>query len=180
MSSEFEKLRQETIWRGHVVEVRVEHFRHADGTVVDRDNMHHPGAVGIVAHDDEHVWLVRQPREICGVPDLLEVPAGKLDVDGEPPEETARRELAEEIGKAATTWEPLKSFFTSCGFSDEKLHLYLATGLSDVARPEVDEDERIDIVPWPLSRLDDAIAACEDAKSLVGLLLLRQRLAAAD
>lgn len=177
MSSEFEKLRHETIWRGHVVEVRVEHFRHADGTVVDRDNMHHPGAVGVVAHDDEHVWLVRQPREICGVPDLLEVPAGKLDVSGEPPEKTARRELAEEIGKAATTWEPLKSFFTSCGFSDEKLHLYLATGLSDVERPAVEEDERIDIIPWPLAKLDDAIAQCEDAKSLVGLLLLKQRLA---
>ncbi|MBB4664817.1 NUDIX hydrolase [Conexibacter arvalis] len=177
MSSEFVKVKSETIWRGHVVEVRVEHFRHADGSVVDRDNMHHPGAVGIVAHDDEHVWLVRQPREICGVPDLLEVPAGKLDVDGEPPEETARRELAEEIGKAATTWEPLKSFFTSCGFSDEKLHLYLATGLSDVPRPEVEEDERIDVVPWPLARIDEAIAQCEDAKSLVGLLLLKQRLA---
>lgn len=123
MSSEFEKLDQREIWRGHVVEVRVERFRHADGVVVERDNMHHPGAVAIVAVDDEHVWLVRQPREICGVPDLLELPAGKLDVAGEPPLETAKRELAEEIGKAAASWEPLTGFFTSCGFSDERLEL---------------------------------------------------------
>lgn len=176
MTSSFEKLGQETIWRGHVVTVRVERFRHADGTVVERDNMHHPGAVGIVAHDDEHVWLVRQPREICGVADLLEIPAGKLDVQGEPPAETARRELAEEIGKAAAEWEPLHDFFTSCGFSDEQLQLFVATGLSDVPRPPVAEDERIEIVPWPLDRLDDAIAQCSDAKSLVGLLLLQRRL----
>lgn len=156
--------------------MRVERFRHEDGAEVERDNMHHPGAVGIVAVDDEHVWLVRQPREICGVLDLLELPAGKLDVDGEPPLETAKRELAEEIGKAATTWEPLKGFFTSCGFSDERLELFYATGLSDVPQPEVDEDERIEIVPWPLTELDDAIAATEDAKTLIGLLLLQRRL----
>lgn len=174
--TQFEKLGQETIWKGHVVEVRVERFRHADGAVVERDNMHHPGAVGIVATDDQHVWLVRQPREICGVGDLLEIPAGKLDVDGEAPLETAKRELAEEIGKAATTWMPLHDFFTSCGFSDEQLHLFRATGLSTVPRPPVDEDERIEIIPWPLSRLDDAIASCHDAKSLIGLLLLQRSL----
>lgn len=174
--TEFEKLGQETIWKGHVVEVRVERFRHADGAVVERDNMHHPGAVAIVAVDDEHVWLVRQPREICGVGDLLELPAGKLDVAGEPPLETAKRELAEEIGKAAEQWEPLKGFFTSCGFSDERLELFYATGLRDVPQPPVEEDERIEIVPWPLDRLDEAIAACQDAKSLIGLLLLQRRL----
>jgi ADP-ribose pyrophosphatase len=174
--SAFEKLDQRTIWSGHVVEVRVERFRHADGAVVERDNMHHPGAVAIVAVDDEHVWLVRQPREICGVPDLLELPAGKLDVAGEPPLETAKRELAEEIGKAADRWEPLTGFFTSCGFSDERLELFHASGLRDVPRPPVDEDERITIVPWPLARLDEAIAATQDAKTLIGLLLLQRRL----
>ncbi|ADB51508.1 NUDIX hydrolase [Conexibacter woesei] len=175
MTQGFEQIGSESIWNGYVVEVRVERFRHADGAVVERDNVHHPGAVGIVAIDDAHVWLVRQPREICGT-FLLEVPAGKLDVVGEPPLETARRELAEEIGKAADTWEPLHGFFTSCGFSDERLELFLATGLRDVPRPEVEEDERIEILPWPLDRLDDAIAQCEDAKTLVGLMLLQRRL----
>lgn len=176
----FERIGSETVWRGHIGTVRVERYRYADdGAEVTRENVHHPGAVGIVPVDDAHVWLVRQPREITGVPDLLEIPAGKLDVDGESPLATARRELAEEIGKAADRWEPLHAMWTTPGFSDERIHLFLATGLRDVPRPEVEEDERIEIVPWPLARLDDAIAACEDAKSLVGLLLLRQRREAA-
>ena len=104
----------------------------------------HNGAVGVVAHDDEHVYLVRQPREAVGAPDLLELPAGKLDEEGEPPLETAKRELAEEIGKAAEHWELLHVFYPSVGFSDEQVHVYLATGLSDVEQPETEEDERIE------------------------------------
>lgn len=176
MTPRFEQTGSETIWSGHIGTVRIERYRYAeDGAEVTRENVHHPGAVGIVAVDDEHVWLVRQPREITGVADLLEIPAGKLDREGEAPLETARRELAEEIGKAAEHWEPLHALFTSPGFSDERIHLFLASGLRDVDRPEVEEDERIELVPWPLERLDDAIAACEDAKTLVGLLLLRRR-----
>jgi 8-oxo-dGTP pyrophosphatase MutT (NUDIX family) len=176
MSGRFEQIGSETIWQGHIGEVRVERYRHADGEEVVREVVGHPGAVAIVAHDDVHVWLVRQPREICGESALLEIPAGKLDVAGEPPLETAKRELAEEIGKAAETWEHLKAIYTSPGFTDERIDVFLATGLTDVERPPVDEDERIEIVAWPLARLADAIAACEDAKSLVGLLLLRMRL----
>jgi 8-oxo-dGTP pyrophosphatase MutT (NUDIX family) len=174
--SSFEQIGSETIWSGHVGTVRVERYRHADGEEVTRENVAHPGAVAIVAHDGESVWLVRQPREICGETALLEVPAGKLDRDGEDPRAAAERELAEEIGKAAEGWEQLKAIYTSPGFTDERIDVFLATGLRDVERPPVDEDERIEIVPWPLDRLDDAIAECEDAKSLIGLLLLRQRL----
>jgi ADP-ribose pyrophosphatase len=173
--SDFEHIGTETIWSGHIGTVRVERYRHADGAEVTRENVAHPGAVAIVAHDGEHVWLVRQPREIVGETALLEVPAGKLDGDGETPLETAKRELAEEIGKAADTWEHLKGLYTSPGFTDERIDVFLATGLRDVPRPEVEEDERIEVVAWPLRRLDEAIAACEDAKSLVGLLLLRTR-----
>lgn len=173
--SAFERVGSETIWSGHVGEVRVERYRHADGEEVTRENVHHPGAVAIVAHDDEHVWLVRQPREICGEEALLEVPAGKTDVPGEPPLEAAQRELAEEAGKAAERWEHLQGVYTSPGFTDERIEIYLATGLRDVPRPPVDEDERIELVAWPLERLDEAIAACHDAKSLIGLLLLRER-----
>ena len=122
--------------------------------------------------DSEQVWLTRQPREVAGLQASLEIPAGKRDVDGEPPLETAKRELAEEIGKQAASWEELKVFFTSPGFSDERVVVYLATGLSDV-EAEPGENERIEVVPWPLARLDDAIEACEDAKSLIGLLWLR-------
>ncbi|HEV7805132.1 MAG TPA: NUDIX hydrolase, partial [Solirubrobacteraceae bacterium] len=128
-----------------------------------------------VAHDGERLFFVRQPREAVGVPDLLELPAGKLDEEGEDPLDTAKRELAEEIGKAGEHWEHLKSYWSSVGFSDERVHVFLATGLSDVEKPAVEEDERIDLVEWPLADLDGAIDACEDAKTLVGLLELRRR-----
>ncbi|MBV9001320.1 MAG: NUDIX hydrolase, partial [Solirubrobacterales bacterium] len=98
--------------------------------------------------------------------------AGKLDVPGEPPLETAKRELAEEIGKRAEHWEELVAFYTSPGFSDERVWVYLATDLSDEPGSGPDEDERIEIVPWPLGRLDDAIEQCDDAKSLIALLWL--------
>lgn len=126
-------------------------------------------------HDGERLWLVRQPREAVGEPDLLELPAGKFDVQGEAPLATAKRELAEEIGKAAEHWEPLKTLYTSAGFTDETIELWLATGLSD-ASAETEEDERIEIVTHPLAELDDVIAQVKHAKTLVGLLLLGQRL----
>ena len=173
--SGFEQVGVEEIWSGHIGTVRVERYRHADGEVVTRENVAHPGAVAIVPVDGEHVWLIRQPREICGEPALLEVPAGKLDKPGEDGREAAARELAEEIGKAADTWEHLKGIYTSPGFTDERIDVWLATGLRDVEQPQAEEDERIEIVPWPLDRLDDAIAQCEDAKSLIGLMLLRAR-----
>jgi 8-oxo-dGTP pyrophosphatase MutT (NUDIX family) len=174
--STFERIGSETIWSGHVGEVRVERYRHADGAEVTRENVAHPGAVAIVPYDDAHVWLCRQPREICGEQALLEVPAGKLDVPGEDLRAAAERELAEEIGKAADGWEHVKGIYTSPGFTDERIEIFFATGLRDVPRPPVEEDERIEIAPWPLDDLDGAIAACEDAKSLIGLLLLRARL----
>jgi ADP-ribose pyrophosphatase len=173
--SSFEQVGSEEIWSGHIGTVRVERYRHDDGEVVTRENVAHPGAVAIVPCDETHVWLIRQPREICGEPALLEIPAGKLDVPGENLRTAAERELAEEIGKAAATWEHLKAIYTSPGFTDERIDVFLATGLHDVPRPHVDEDERIEIVPWPLHRLDDAIAECNDAKSLIGLMLLRAR-----
>jgi ADP-ribose pyrophosphatase len=174
MSSEFESLGGERKWQGKIATVSVERYRHADGAEVTREKIWHPGAVGIIAVDDEQVWLTRQPREVVGASASLEIPAGKLDVPGEPPLETAKRELAEEIGKHAEKWEEVFSFFTSPGFTDERVWLYLATGLSDRAA-EADEDERIDVVPWPLERIDDAIAQCEDSKSLIGLLWLAAR-----
>ena len=133
----------------------------------------HPGAVGILAVDGDALILVRQPREAVGEPDLLELPAGKLD-EGEDPLATAKRELAEEVGKGAGRWEHVKSFFTSPGFTDEECHIYLAEDLHD-AEAEADENERIEIVRWPLERLDDAIEECRDSKTLIGLLWLRAR-----
>jgi len=177
MSSEFELIGEETKWEGKIFRAGTALFRHADGEEVTRDKVWHEGAVGIVPIDDEHVWLTRQPREAVGSPDSLEIPAGKLDVEGESPLETGKRELAEEIGKQAAEWEELTVYYSSPGFTDERVWLYLATDLSEASEVgDAEEDERIDIVPWRLDQLDDAIRQCEDAKSLIGLLWLARRL----
>ena len=174
MSSRFERVGGETKYEGKVFSVHQETFRHEDGEEATRDIVRHQGAVGVVAHDGERIYLVRQPREAVGAPDLLELPAGNLDVEGEQPLETAKRELAEEIGKAAEHWEHLHSFYTSPGFTDEACHVYLATGLSD-AEAETDEHERIDIETRPLTELDALIDEVRDSKTLIGLLELRRR-----
>jgi 8-oxo-dGTP pyrophosphatase MutT (NUDIX family) len=168
----FEPLGGEVKFEGQIATVSVERYRQADGEEVTREKVSHPGAVGILAVDDRHVWLTRQPREVVGQDASLEIPAGKLDVPGEPPLETAKRELAEEIAKQAASWRELMAFYTSPGFSDERVWLYLATELSDAPDAEADAHERIEIVPWPLARLDQAIADCEDSKSLIALLWL--------
>jgi 8-oxo-dGTP pyrophosphatase MutT (NUDIX family) len=174
MSSRFERVASETRYEGKIFSVVEETFRHEDGEDSTREIVRHQGAVGVVAHDGERIYLVRQPREAIDVPDLLEIPAGKLDVDGEEPLDAAKRELGEEIGKAAEHWELLHSFYTSAGFTDEQCIVYLATGLSD-AKAEQDAHERIDIETRPLSELDALIDEVRDAKTLIGLLELRRR-----
>ena len=170
----FEPTESETVWEGKMIRVGVERFRHDDGDEVTREKVWHPGAVAILAVDATQVWLTRQPREAIGKEGFLEVPAGKCDVSDEPPLETGKRELAEEIGKQAARWEEVTAFYTSAGFSDERIWLYLASDLSDApGQAQAEENERIEIVPWPLERLDDAIAECEDAKSLIALLWLK-------
>jgi 8-oxo-dGTP pyrophosphatase MutT (NUDIX family) len=177
MSSRFERLEARTVFEGKIVDVCEGTFRHEDGNEVTRQWVAHPGSVAIVAHDAEHVWLVRQPREATGDPDLLELPAGKLDEQGESPLLCGQRELAEEIGKAAATWEHLTTYFTSAGFTDEQCHIFLATGLRDEPGKQV-EDERIDIEPHPLAELEQTLADCRDAKTIIGLRLLQARLSA--
>ena len=170
-----EKIDSKTVYEGRISTVRMVTTRHDDGDTSEREVVAHPGAVGIVAHDSEHVWLVRQPREAVGEPALLEIPAGKLDVEGETPLECAKRELAEEIGKSARQWRELKSFYTTPGWADEEMTVFEATGLGD-AEGEPDPGERIEVVRWPLADLDAAIDSCADAKSLIGLMILRDSL----
>jgi 8-oxo-dGTP pyrophosphatase MutT (NUDIX family) len=168
----FERVDSETVWQGRIATVRVDRFRYDEGEVAEREVVAHPGAVAVVAHDGERLFLVRQPREAVGEADLLELPAGKLDEEGEGPLETAQRELAEEIGKGARSWSRLTSFYTSPGFADEECHVYLATDLYDRSA-DADENERIEIVEVPLTELDAVIEQCRDSKSLVGLLWFR-------
>ena len=178
MSSEFERVGSETLFEGKFFSVRRDRFRHEDGDVAEREIVAHTGAVGVVVLDGDRLWFVRQPREAVGAPDLLELPAGKLDEEGEGPLETAKRELAEEIGKQAEHWEDLGSFYTSPGFASEEVFLFLATGISDADHvPEVEEDERIDAEVRPVSDLDAIIAENRDSKTLIALLKLKERLA---
>jgi 8-oxo-dGTP pyrophosphatase MutT (NUDIX family) len=167
-----ERIAGEVVWEGRIAKVRVDRFRYDDGEEAEREIVEHPGAVGVVAHDGETLYLVRQPREAVNEPALLELPAGKLDEEGESPLDTAQRELAEEIGKGARTWQHLTTFYTSPGFADEECHLFMATNLYDKPA-ETDENERIEVVEVPLTQLDRVIRDCRDSKTLVGLLWLR-------
>ncbi len=175
----FDVIGEEVGWKGKIIQAGTQRFRHEDGEEVTRDKVWHPGAAGILAVDDRHVWLTRQPREPAGAAASLEIPAGKLDVEGESLLEMAQRELSEEIGKQAAHWRELFCFFTSPGFSDERVWLYLATDLGDATDgAEADENERIEIVPWSLHDLDAALEECRDSKSLIGLLWLKAASAA--
>jgi 8-oxo-dGTP pyrophosphatase MutT (NUDIX family) len=168
----FEHTGGETVYEGRIFSVRVDRFRHDDGEEVTRERIVHPGAVAVVAHDGERLWMVAQAREAVGEEALLELPAGKLDEAGEDPIATAKRELAEEIGKRAERWRHLTTYFSSAGFTDEEVHVYLATDLSD-ASAQADEEERIEVRAVPLTALDETIARCRDAKTLIGLLWFR-------
>ena len=139
----FERIGGEEVWSGKIASVRVERFRYDDGEEAEREVVAHPGAVAVVAHDGEQLYLVRQPREPVGEQALLELPAGKLDEEGEEPldDGQARAGRGDRQGRArrGSTSRPSTA---SPGFSDEEMHIYLATDLDD-ARAEAD-GERAD------------------------------------
>lgn len=169
-----ELLDSKTTYEGFVASVVVRRYRRASGTEVERQVIEHPGSVAILAHDDEAFYLVRQPREAVEEDGLLEIPAGTLDVAGEGELECAKRELAEEVGLAAEEWSLLKTVYPSPGFVSERATIFEATGLGPAAS-DPDDDEEIEIVRWPLADLDGAIAAVQDATTLVALLMLKAR-----
>ncbi|HYH58207.1 MAG TPA: NUDIX hydrolase [Thermoleophilaceae bacterium] len=173
----FERIASDVVYEGKIVTVHKDTVRYDDdGEEAEREYVGHPGSVAMVAHDGERVYLVRQPREPVGEQEVLELPAGKLDVEGEDPLATAKRELAEEIGKSARDWELLKGpYYASVGFTNERIWIYLATGLED-EHAEAEENERIEVDAVPLAEIDALIDRVVDGKTLVGLMLLRSRL----
>ncbi len=172
------------VHHGRYLDVRVETTERADGSRHRRDVVRHPGAVAVVAVDEaDRVLLVRQWRQPAGQ-SLLEIPAGTLDRHAgtgeiEDPELASRRELEEETGYRAATWQKLGAFWTAPGFASELMHLYLATDLVAAGpdRLTPDADEVLELVRLPVA---EAIASAErgdihDAKTLIGILLLRGR-----
>ena len=142
-----------------------------DGSMVKRVVVRHPGAVAVVPIHDDQLLLIRQYRAAVDE-DLLEIPAGKLDVAGEPPLATARRELEEEIGFRASLWEPLGRFYTTPGFSDELMYLFVAYELTPVPlAPVGPEEEESEIVSIQISEIPALIDSGEvrDAKTLIAL-----------
>ena len=164
-------LESRQVFQGKLIQVRVEQVGLPDGTTAQREIVDHPGAVCIVAVDDEwNVLMVRQYRKAVGA-SLLEVPAGTLE-SGEEPLECAERELREETGFAARTFKLLGEFWTAPGFTTERMHAFLATALRPDALPG-DADERIEVERVPMSRAAEMARKGEihDAKSIAALLM---------
>ena len=167
-------LNSQKVFDGRVFKVTVDTVREGEVTY-QRDVVHHPGSAVIVpVHDDGTVVFVRQYRHPA-VRYLLELPAGTL-ADGERPDAGAARELEEELGLIAERLDKLTEFFVSPGFLEEKMWVYLATGLSE-GKPNPDEDEVLDIVRLPISDALEMITSGEiqDAKTIVGLMLAAPR-----
>ena len=165
------------IYTGRVVRLDVDTVRFPDGSTGQLELIRHPGAAAIVpcASDppgaDPTILLIRQYRYATGG-QLWEIPAGTLD-PGEDPEACARRELMEETGVTAARLQRLTSIWTTPGFTNEVIHLYLATGLT-TGEPSRERDEFIEVVPQPLSRVLALIRDGEirDAKTVVAILYM--------
>ncbi len=176
----FRKLGESSVWEGHLISVAVGRFAGPDGSEFERDVVHHPGAVSVVpvVDDGEAVLLVRQYRAAVDR-ELLELPAGKRDVDGEAPEVTARRELEEEVGMRAGRIDKLAEFLNSPGFSDEHSYVYLALDLEacELSAQGI-EEQHMTVERVALDRVPDLVASgeIEDAKTIIGLCLARQAL----
>jgi ADP-ribose pyrophosphatase len=145
-SHEFHVVSSEDVHIGRVLGLRVDDVVMPGGAVAKREVVEHLGAVAVVAMDDEGaITLIHQYRHPLGRR-LWELPAGLLDVDGEAPADTARRELAEEAGLSAKRWDLLVDTAASPGFTDEVVRVFLARDLSEVDRGELVEDEEADLV----------------------------------
>jgi ADP-ribose pyrophosphatase len=176
----FRKLTEREEFRGHVISVVVAEFEAPDGQRFEREIVRHPGAVSVVpiVDDGATVILVRQFRAPVEQ-NLLEIPAGKRDVAGEPPALTARRELEEEIGMRAGRLEPLADLFMTPGFSDERMTIFMALDLEPTAlQAHGIEEEHMTIERVALDDVPGLIAdgTIADAKTIMGLMLAREAL----
>ena len=162
-------MREKNIYKGRVVNLDLETVRLPNGVTVELEIIHHPGAAAIVPmKDEETVLLIRQYRHAAGGY-ILEIPAGTLR-PGEDPGVCAARELEEEIGFRPSALEPVVTFFTTPGFTDEVIHIYKATGLTP-GKQNLDHDEVLEVVELPLKEAIGRIGdgTIRDGKTMVGL-----------
>ncbi len=163
-------IKRDIIHDGNVVKLGIETISLPTGETMQLEVVRHPGGAAVVAIDDrQRVCLLRQYRHAAGGW-LWELPAGKIDAP-ETPDHTAKRELQEEAGVVADTWQSLGSFLSTPGFCDERIYLYLATGLHQ-AKAEPHPHEVIE-VHW--KSFDETLEMCEqgeidDGKTLLGLI----------
>lgn len=168
-------LESEKIFKGVVFDVERDRLREESGIEVVRDVVRHPGGAGALPlFDDGRVALVKQYRHPARR-ELLEIPAGRIEND-ETPEQCAAREVEQEIGFRAGRMEKLAKFYSTPGFCEERLYVYLATGLIPGSQ-NLDHDELIEIVYLPL---DEAVRMAErgeieDSKTIIALLMANCR-----
>jgi ADP-ribose pyrophosphatase len=162
---------RQIVYQGRKIQLAIDTTVLPDGQLVQRDVVLHPGAVAILPLlDREHVCLIRNQRPIIGAT-LLEIPAGTLE-PGEPPEEAAVRELAEETGYRAGRWRKLTEFIPSPGVLSERTHLFLAQDLSPgPMQLEKDEDLEPQIMLWQEALTQALAGTICDAKTLIALFL---------
>jgi 8-oxo-dGTP pyrophosphatase MutT (NUDIX family) len=174
----FRVLGDDVVHRGHRITIATRRIEGPGEQVFERDVVQHPGAVAVVPlHDDGTVTMVRQYRAALDA-DVVEIPAGLRDVDGEPEADTAARELAEEVGLAADHLELLATFHNSPGFCDEQVWVFLATGLRAVPDDRQGAEEAaMTVQRIPLTDALDAVTSgrITDAKTVIGLLLADRR-----
>lgn len=174
---ELTTIESRSVFKGKFLEVFVERFRGADGTEVQREIVRHPGAVAVIpVRDDGSILMVRQGRQAVG-DRLLELPAGKLE-PGEDPWECARRELLEETGHRCGHMELLCAYYSTPGFSDERIHVFLGSELEKITEaPELDGDEPISIEWMAEQEALEAVfdGRIVDAKTIIGIALMKLR-----
>jgi ADP-ribose pyrophosphatase len=174
--AKFRRTGEEVRYRGPFLTVVGGSFESPNGERFEREFLRHPGAVAVVVLDGDDVLLVRQYRAAVDA-ELLEIPAGLLDVDGEPPEEAARRELEEELGRRAVgALEPLVEYIPAAGMADHRVQIYVCRDTEPCgARPHGPEESHMTVEAVPLAEIPERIASgtIRDGKTIVGLLLAR-------
>ncbi|HZK84836.1 MAG TPA: NUDIX hydrolase [Desulfosporosinus sp.] len=169
-----ERLKGEVLFEGRLLRIERDTVRLPNGLETSREVVRHPGAVGILALKDQQLILVRQYRYAISQ-STLEIPAGKIDPQ-ELPHDCAVRELREETGYRGTM-ELISTFYTTPGFTDEVMHLYLARDLVwDPLNPDDDEFIEVERIPW-----DEAVQRAQqnefiDAKTILGIMLVKSRI----